>query len=96
MSKKTATLDLTGCQYIGELHQRIKEALDFPEHYGCNWDAFWDSISCDCDVDIVTIVGSDKVADELKSSVKKMLEILERNRQFWADSDYPFEYIVAD
>ena len=43
--KKTATLDLTGCKYLGELHKRIKEALDFPDHYGENWNAFWDTIT---------------------------------------------------
>lgn len=96
MSKKTATLDLSGCQYLGELHQRIKKALDFPEHYGGNWDAFWDCINCDCDVDIVTIIGSKNVAEELKPSVNRMIEILEENKQYWADSDDPFEYIVAD
>lgn len=96
MTKKITTLDLTDCQYIGELHQRIKKALDFPEHYGENWSAFWDCLNRDCDIDIVTIIGSTKVAKELRPSVKKMMEILERNKQYWADSDNPFEYIVAD
>lgn len=96
MSKKTATLDLTGCKYLGEFHQRIKEALDFPEHYGGNWDAFWDCINRDCDVDVVIITGSTKVAEELKPSVKMMIEILEENKQDWADSDYPFDYKVVD
>lgn len=42
MSKKiTATLDLTGCKYWNEMHQRIKKALYFPEYYGENWSAFW-------------------------------------------------------
>ena len=34
-----ATLDLSDCKYLGELHQRIKIALDFPNHYGANWSA---------------------------------------------------------
>ena len=96
MSKKTATLDLTGCRYLAELHQRIKEALDFSEYYGGNWDAFWDCINRDCDVDIVTIVGSSKVAEDLKPEVQKMIEILEENKQFWAYSDCPFDYSVVD
>lgn len=27
--KKTVTLDLTGCRYLLELHNRIREAFDF-------------------------------------------------------------------
>ena len=77
MSKKTAILDLTGCKYLGELHQRIKEALDFPDYYGENWDAFWDCINVDCDVDIVTIKGSNQVSEELNPDIATMIELLE-------------------
>ena len=38
--KKIVTLDLTGCKYLGEIHQRIKESFHFPEFYGENWSAF--------------------------------------------------------
>lgn len=31
--EKIVTLDLTGCKYLGELHQRIKKAFDFPDFY---------------------------------------------------------------
>ena len=34
--KKTITLDLTDCKYLGEIHERIKIAFDFPEWYGAN------------------------------------------------------------
>lgn len=96
MGKKTATLDLTGCRYLAELHQRIKEPLDFPEYYGGNGSAFWDCISRDCDVDIVTIIGSSKVAEDLKPDAQTMIKILERNKQCWAHSDCPFDYLVVD
>lgn len=29
--KKIITLDLTGCKYLGEIHERIRIAFDFPE-----------------------------------------------------------------
>ncbi len=45
--KKTVTLDLTGCQSLGEIHQRIKKTFDFPDFYGQNWDAFWDLLRTD-------------------------------------------------
>ena len=40
--KKIITLDLTDCKYLGELHERIKVAFDFPEWYGANLSAFDD------------------------------------------------------
>ena len=27
------------------MHFIIRDALDFPDYYGCNWDAFWDCIT---------------------------------------------------
>ena len=32
--EKIVTLDLTGCKYLGEIHQRIKKAFNFPDFYG--------------------------------------------------------------
>ena len=39
---KIIELDLTGCKYLAEIHERIRVAFDFPEWYGKNWSAFWD------------------------------------------------------
>ena len=38
-------LDFYGCNYVDEIHLRIKEAFGFPEYYGMNWDAMWDCIN---------------------------------------------------
>ncbi|KUG09591.1 barstar family protein [Solirubrum puertoriconensis] len=37
-------IDLSGITNEAAIHQLFKEKLDFPEWYGENWDAFWDSI----------------------------------------------------
>ena len=96
MSKKTAVLDLTGCKYVDEMHLRIKDALNFPEHYGKNFDAFWDCINRDCDIDFVTVVGYENMADNIKPSARKILDMLEENKQYWADSSTPFDYEVIN
>lgn len=93
---KKATIDLNGCKYLEEIHIRIRDALDFPKYYGKNWSAFGDCINRDCDVDFVTVVGTSNISNDLKESVNKMIEILERNKQFWKDTDYPFDYEVID
>ena len=42
---KTATIDLTNCKYVYELHQRIEKALGFPDYYGKNLDALFDCLT---------------------------------------------------
>lgn len=91
---KKAQIDLTDCKYLYDLHERIKTALNFPDYYGKNLDAFWDCISCDCDIDYVTIIGSNSVADDLKPMVDKVIALLEKNKQEWANSDCPFDYEI--
>lgn len=59
--------------------------MDFPEGYGKNWDAFWDMINRDCEYHYVTVKGSKTVADELKGSVERMRELLEKNKQYWEE-----------
>ena len=91
---KKAILDFTNCKYYDDLHETIKKSFNFPDYYGKNLDAFWDCISCDCDINFVTILGSKKVPDDLKSTVKKIIDMLEGNKQEWANSDCPFDYEV--
>ena len=74
--KEIITLDLTGCKYLGEIHQRIKKAFDFPDFYGENWDTFWDLLRSECDADKVVIIGEETVSNELVPSVRMINEIL--------------------
>lgn len=93
---KKAVIDLTGCKYLLELHERIRIALNFPDWYGKNWDAFWDMINRDCEYNFITIKGSDTVSKELAGSIKTMRDILEENKRDWAHSDNPFDYEFID
>lgn len=76
---KTIELDLTGCKYLGEIHERIRKAFNFPEWYGANWDAFWDLLWSDCDANKVIIKGENTIPEKLESDLKTMHEILDRN-----------------
>lgn len=93
---RKATIDLTDCKYLLEMHERIRVALDFPKGYGMNWDAFWDSLNRDCEYDYIEVIGSDTVAEELKPSVKMMKDIMEENKQYWASSKRPPDYKFID
>jgi len=39
------SIDLGSVSSPDELHRLLMQCLDFPAWYGCNWDAFWDSIT---------------------------------------------------
>ena len=82
--EKIVTLDLTGCKYLGEIHQRIKEAFNFPDFYGENWDAFWDLLRSECDADRIIVLGTNIFPEEYKWHIDKMQEILQRLRKIRA------------
>ena len=98
--KKVITLDLTGCKYLGELHERIRVAFDFPEWYGENWDAFWDLLWSECDADEVVIIGEKTLSEEFNSQLEDMHEMLdelvkERNEDSNIYDDItPFSYRI--
>lgn len=43
--KELYIIDFSNVEYYLEMHKEIQKALDFPDYYGCNWDAFWDCIT---------------------------------------------------
>ena len=86
--EKIVTLDLTGCKYLGEIHQRIKKAFDFPDFYGENWSAFDDLLWSECDSDKIVIMGEKTVSEELKPSIEminKILQELKEDRKKYGD-----------
>lgn len=54
---KTIEVDLTGCKYLSEIHEKIRIAFAFRDWYRANWDAFWDLLRSECDADKVVIRG---------------------------------------
>lgn len=74
--KKIITLDLTDCKYLGELHERIRVAFDFPSWYGANWDAFWDLLWSECDADKVIIRGERTMSREFEEQLSIMHKVL--------------------
>ena len=93
---KIIELDLTGCEYQYDMHEKIKAAFDFPDWYGMNWDAFDDLLWSECDADKVIVKGEKSLPKELENAVKIMHEILEENKQFWINSKCPFDYEIID
>ena len=95
-NRNIAILDLTDCQYLGELHKRIKVALKFPDHYGENWDAFWDSLRFDSPVDYIKIIGEHTMPDDLKRHLNIMHELLQDCKNECARFGEPFDFEIID
>ena len=91
---KIIELDLNGCKYIQDMHERIREAFDFHEWYGKNWSAFWDLLWSECDADKVIIKGECSLPGEFDKSLRTVHEILERNKKERDNSDSPFCYEI--
>lgn len=90
--KKVITLDLTDCKYLGEVHERIRIAFDFPIWYGANWDAFWDLLRSECDAVEVLIVGFDTLPADLEKEKEQMKIVLKRFKENCEKYNDSFDY----
>lgn len=94
---KIIELDLTGCKYLAEVHERIRVAFGFSEDYGCNWDAFWDFLWSECDADQVVIRGEYSLSKDFDKPLSKIHEALEDNIKFRKDNNLePFSYRIIN
>ncbi len=96
--KELYTLDFSNVKYFYEFHFIIKEELDFPDYYGCNWSAFWDCLTDMVDDPIhIEIIGLDHVERLFGSDcVQTMLEILKRLKHYGDDgSNYDIQIEIV-
>lgn len=84
MSKEKYTIDFTNVNYYLEMHAVIWKSLNFPDYYGCNWDAFWDCLTDMYGDPIhIEIIGLDVIERKFGAdTTQKMLEILKRFKHF--------------
>lgn len=98
--KKIITLDLTDCKYLGELHERIRVAFDFPKWYGANLSAFDDLLWTECDAQELIISGVETLPRELKEIMPKIYRILDKKAEqtktdhLLYDDIKPFSYRI--
>ena len=93
---KKAILDLTNCKSYMEMHRRFKKDLIFPDFYGENWDAFWDSLMYESPLNYVEVRGEHTVGEELAPMLEKLHEMLERVKQMRRKYGLEFDYVIVD
>ncbi len=81
--KEKYTIDFTNVKSYLEMHFAIRQALDFPDYYGCNWSAFWDCLTDMYGDPIhIEIIGLEVIERKFGDAAKKMIEILKRFKHF--------------
>ena len=87
MKEKKYIVDFTEVKNYWEVHAVIKESLEFPDYYGCNWDAFWDCLTdMYGDYMHIEIIGLENIRKRFDDSADKMIEILKRFKHHGDDS----------
>ena len=93
------TIDFTGVKNYSEMHFVIKEALGFPDYYGCNWSALWDSLTDMYGEPIhIEVLGLESIKNKFgEETVDKMIEIFKRFKHFEKsfENDIEIEIIVG-
>ena len=98
--KEKYIIDFTNVKYYLEMHYVIKEALDWPDYYGRNWDAFWDLLTNMVGRPIyIEIIGIENIEKRFDNTAFKMIEILREFKHYEDDEfadDIKIEVIRGD
>ncbi len=92
--KEKYTIDFTNVDHYLEMHFIIRQALDWPDYYGCNWDAFWDCLTDMVGRPIhIEIIGLDVIERKFDDAARIMIETLREFKHYDHD-EYSHEIQV--
>lgn len=80
-------IDLSAVTSTAELHATLRDALDFPDWYGANWDAFWDAITGLVEMPVqLQLHGWDGLATRLPRDAQLLRQCLEKMTVHYPES----------
>ena len=86
--KELYTLDFSKVNSIQEIHQIIKDELDFPDYYGMNWDACWDCLTDMVGDPIhIEVIGMEMVQKKFSHCAQIMIEVF-KDLKHWNNGEY--------
>ena len=98
--KELYTIDFTNVQHYLEMHFIIREALDWTDYYGCNWDAFWDCLTNMVGRPVhIEIIGLDVIERKFDNAARTMVETLKEFKHYDDDeyvNDIQIEIVSGD
>ena len=84
--KEKYTIDFRNVKSYLEMHFIIREALDWPDYYGCNWDAFWDCLTDMIGLTVhIRIFGLDVIERAFPGEAEIMVDILREFKHYGND-----------
>ena len=86
---------MTDCKSLGEVHERIRIAFDFPEWYGANWHAFLDLLRTDCNADKVVVVGENTLPKAFRPEMAAMHKVFEKMKNHCKEHNDKFDYEIV-
>lgn len=84
--KELYTLDFRRVKTYLEMHFIIKKEFDWPDYYGCNWDAFWDCLTNMIGRPFhVEILGLDVIERKFEDAARNMIDLFKEFKHFNGD-----------
>ncbi len=84
--KEKYTIDFRRTRSYLEMHSIIREAFDWPDYYGCNWDAFWDCLTNMVGRPIhIEIIGLDVIERKFDDAAKALIDTLRAFKHYEDD-----------
>ena len=81
--KEKYIIDFSNVNHYLEMHAVIWHALDFPDYYGCNFDALWDCLTGMVGRPVyIEIIGIEVIEKKFDGAAEMMLEILKEFKHF--------------
>ncbi len=90
----TVEIDLSTVMTATDLHHELARALDFPDFYGQNWDAFWDAITGLVVMPrVLRFRGWQGLVDRLPQEAQRLRQCLEDMQRAYPDGATQVEYV---